>query len=99
MKPCSSTQETIQTRRERGNFGLGHAVCRTRSTQKRVGSPARQVGSDTPLAGNTVPCGSRTRLPFLDASAQDDVFSDGFLANGTILGRHGVHSRDLVSRG
>ena len=27
MKPCSSTQETIQTRRERGNFGLaGHAL-------------------------------------------------------------------------
>jgi hypothetical protein len=22
MKPCSSTQETIQTRRKRGNFGL-----------------------------------------------------------------------------
>ena len=64
MKPCSSTQETIQTRRERGNFGLVSVtttagMCCSRGIPRSCGTADPAVAQ--PAARRRHPRTGRTR--------------------------------------
>ena len=53
MKPCSSTQETIQTRRERGNFGLDFSLV-SKSPLRRLSESLLLASMRPALTGKRV---------------------------------------------